>query len=139
MNDEQLERALQLAGKGCFVKYYEEFSDSGKTREYLIELLHVNEGYTNNSCSARVYHARRIIDSGRSKDALSSIANSQRLSKDIVEKAVEKANALLDHSSVDQPSVGAEHSSIVSRFKRATSKYFGAIRSKCWCLFGPTR
>ena len=87
MNEEQLQRSLQSIGKECFVKYFEEFSDSSKSNEDLIELLMSNEGYTESGCKTRVSQSRRIIRSGRARDALRIIAGSGRVPDRVSKRA----------------------------------------------------
>ena len=89
MNDKQLDRSLRSIGKECFVKYFEEFSDLSNKSEDLIELLMVNEGYEETGCKTRVSQSRRIIESGRGKDALELICKSERVPHAISEQARE--------------------------------------------------
>lgn len=79
MNDGQLERSINSIGKACFVKYFDNFSNKSISREDLIEKLMETEGYKESGCVTRVAQARRIIDAGRSKDALIIIASSNRV------------------------------------------------------------
>ncbi len=87
MNDTQLKRAIQSIGKGCFVKYYEQFSDMRQSKEDLIDLLMKNEGYKESACSTRVTNSRRIIKSGRAKDVLIEITQSEKLDDDVKTQA----------------------------------------------------
>jgi N-glycosylase/DNA lyase len=91
MNDEQLERALVSVGKSCFIEYYQFFTNMELNREDLIEILRKETNYTEKSCNSRSGHARRIVKSNRTKDALKSIiaSNSQRVGTEIIELAQE--------------------------------------------------
>lgn len=87
MDDRQLERALNSIGKGCFVKYYEDFRDVTKSNEDLIELIKRNEGFTDTACQTRVTNSRRIIRAGLGIYALELISQSTRLDPSITQKA----------------------------------------------------
>jgi hypothetical protein len=87
MNDEQLKRAIQSIGKGCFVKYYEEFRNLARPNEDLVELLMNREGYTETASSTRVSQSKRIVQAGRDADILVEISQSTRLDFAIIEKA----------------------------------------------------
>ncbi len=87
MNDDQLDRSLRSIGKACFVKYYEKFSDPSLTNEDLIDLLMKQENYKETGAKTRVSQSRRIINSGRAKDAFKLIASSNRVSAKISQKA----------------------------------------------------
>jgi hypothetical protein len=94
MNNEQLNRSINSIGKGCFVKYFHEFSNELNSREDLIELLMNSEGYEESGCITRISQSRRIIKVGRSKDALSIIANSNRVPRPMRECATQLAHEL---------------------------------------------
>ncbi len=87
MDDNQLYRSIQSIGQECFVKYFKDFSNQSLSNEFLIELLMKNEGYKESGCITRITQARRIINSGRAKDALLKITKSKRLSKSLVSLA----------------------------------------------------
>ena len=87
MDDQQLDRCLRSIGKGCFVKYFEEFSNSRYSREDLIEILMSTEGYEESGSRTRVSQSRRIIQSGRADDALQMVIASERLPNDVRELA----------------------------------------------------
>jgi hypothetical protein len=87
MDDKQLDRAIRSIGKGCFVKYYEEFRNSTLSNEDLIELLMNNEGYAETASGTRVSYSRRVIHAGRGADALLGITRSTKLEYKIIEKA----------------------------------------------------
>jgi hypothetical protein len=89
MDDKQLLRTIQSVGKGCFIKYYELFRDSTQSNENLVELLMIEEGYTETASRTRVSHSRRIIQSGRAPEILAEIALSARLDYKIIAKAKE--------------------------------------------------
>ena len=89
MNDEQLERALVSVGKSCFIRYYNFFIDMKLNREDLVEMLKKETNYTEKSCNSRAGHARRIIQSNRTKDVLKLIiaSNPHRVGTEIIELA----------------------------------------------------
>jgi len=87
MHDSQLNRSIQSIGQECFVKYFKDFSNQSLSNEYLIELLMKNEGYKESGCRTRITQSRRIINSGRAKDALLKITKSKRLPKSVVSHA----------------------------------------------------
>lgn len=91
MNNEQLERSINSIGKGCFVKYFEEFSNMSISKEDLIERLMKTEGYKESGSTTRVSQARRIINAGRAKDALLIIASSNRVPASVSKLASELA------------------------------------------------
>lgn len=74
MNDGQLYRSIQSTGMGCFVKYFEAFSDLGKNNEDLIEALIKIEGYEESGAKTRVSQACRILREDRAVNALKKIA-----------------------------------------------------------------
>jgi len=87
MDDSQLYRSIQSIGQECFVKYFKDFSNQNLSNEYLIELLMKNEGYKESGCITRITQSRRIINSGRAKDALFKITKSKRLPKSVISHA----------------------------------------------------
>lgn len=89
MNDKQLDRSLRSIGKECFIKYFEEFSNPRNKSEDLIDLLMKNEGYEESGCKTRVSQSKRIIESGRGKDALELVCNSERIPLSVRERARE--------------------------------------------------
>ncbi len=86
MNDQQLERALQSIGKGCFIKYFENFSNPNISKEDLIDILMKNEGYMESGCKTRISQSRRIIDSGKTNEALNIILKSERVPQEFTDK-----------------------------------------------------
>ena len=94
MNDEQLKRSLQSIGKGCFIKYFQEFSNPRLSKEDMIEILMTEEGYEESGSTTRVTQSRRIINEGRADDALKIIAGSSRLDYQIRKKAEELRGSL---------------------------------------------
>ena len=90
MNDEQLDRALQSVGMGCFVKYFDEFSKESQSVD-VAELLFRNENWTERSCRSRVSHARRIVRAGRSMDTLKRIGAATRVSESVRDEALQIA------------------------------------------------
>ena len=87
MNDEQLDRALQSVGMGCFVKYFHEFSKESQSVD-VAELLFRNESWTEKSCRSRTLTARRIIRAGRSMDALKRTSAATRVSDSVRDQAL---------------------------------------------------
>ena len=79
MNDDQLERSLRSIGKGCFVEYFCQFADQNLSNGDVIEMLMLQEGYTETGSRTRVSQARRIIESGRTEDALRNVIQSERI------------------------------------------------------------
>ncbi|OKH14679.1 hypothetical protein [[Limnothrix rosea] IAM M-220] len=78
MNDDQLTKSIQSMGMGCFVKYFEAFSDLSKSNQDLVEALMKIEGYTENGSRTRVSRARQIIDKNFAMDALKIIIESKK-------------------------------------------------------------
>ena len=87
MNNYHLDRSIQSIGMGCFIKYFEAFSDFEKSNEDLIEALMKIEGYEENGAKTRVSQARRILREDRAVDALQKIAESERIESWVVAKA----------------------------------------------------
>lgn len=87
VNDDQMYRSIQSIGMGCFVKYFEAFSDLEKSNEDLIEALMKLEGYEESGAKTRVSSARRILREGRAVDALTKIEESERTESWVVAKA----------------------------------------------------
>jgi len=94
MNDDQLERSLQSIGKSCFVEYFEMFTNSSISNEDLIDILMKNESYMESGAKTRVSQSRRIIKSGRAKDALKIISSSNKVPDAISNKARELAASM---------------------------------------------
>ena len=94
MNDQQLERNLQLVGKTCFVNYFDAFANPLLTTAQVADLLTAQEGYTHNASRTRASRARRIINAGRAADALRGISRSSRLPPPISRQAREWADEL---------------------------------------------
>ena len=94
MNDQQLERNLQLVGKTCFVIYFDAFANPLLTTAQVADLLTAQEGYTHNASRTRASRARRIINAGRAADALRGITKSSRLPPPISRQANEWADEL---------------------------------------------
>jgi len=87
------DRLLNSIGKECFIKYYEEFSNSTLDSDDLTELLMMNENCTHSSARTKVSCARRILNNYLAFDALNIIIDSKRLSQE----TISKAKKLLDH------------------------------------------
>ena len=94
MNDLQLDRSIRSIGKTCFVKYYGMFSRRNLANEEVVEALMSNEGYMESGARTRVSQSRRIINSGRAKDALDIIALSSRLPEKVVSEARRLASTM---------------------------------------------
>ena len=88
MNDDQLEGNLRSIGKGCFVTFFAEYCDFELLNETVAR--YIAEDW-NCSLSAaltrRVYPARKIIQSGRARDALINCSKSRRLPPHIRNRA----------------------------------------------------
>ena len=69
MDDATLESHLRDCGKGWFVEYYRELSDTSILHKNLTEKVFREKGYSKDSCSFRVSTRRAIINAGRGKDA----------------------------------------------------------------------
>ncbi|MCD4674236.1 MAG: hypothetical protein K8R77_16350 [Anaerolineaceae bacterium] len=87
--DAKLKKTIQSVGKGCFVKYYENFRDQKQSTGDLIELLMKEEGYTENACRTRISKSRKIINSGHAREVLRDITESTKLSDETIAKAKE--------------------------------------------------
>ncbi|MBD2069247.1 hypothetical protein H6F93_17280 [Leptolyngbya sp. FACHB-671] len=87
MNDDQLYRSIQSIGMGCFVKYFEAFSDREKRDDDLIEALMKIEGYEESGARTRVSQSPRIFRENRAVDALNKIAESERTESWVLAKA----------------------------------------------------
>ena len=93
MTNQQLEHNLNSVGKGCFVKYFQQFIDSSLSNTDVAEKMQEEEGYTWKACNSRTSHARSIIKSGRAMDALDIIRGSNAETR-VRERAVEIADSL---------------------------------------------
>lgn len=89
MNDNDLHQELRRAGMEWFAEYYRDLSNWSLSNHELIEKMIAEKGYTTNSSQTKVSSGRRIIKSGRGKDALNLITGSKN------ERAVALAQALL--------------------------------------------
>jgi hypothetical protein len=85
MNAYELRNLLGKIGKRVFVEYFREFGDSNISAQEMIDLL--PHKYTLKSRATRTYKSRRIFRESLEKEALSIIANSDRLEFDTVVKA----------------------------------------------------
>jgi hypothetical protein len=86
-----LDRLLASVGKEVFVRYFEKFQDFRIPNDEIAALLPLD--YTLNSRRSRTSTARRIMREGLFRDALESIASSDRLDPGVVAKA----RLLLEH------------------------------------------
>ena len=87
MNDHQLIASLRSIGMGCFVKYFEAFSNDKAVDEELTKALMQIEGYKENAARTKVLQARRIIREGRTQDALKKVMDSKKTESWVVGKA----------------------------------------------------
>ena len=98
MPNHKLKRNLLAVGQGCFVTYYNLFADRNASCEAVVNTLHNETGYTEQSCTSRAVKARRILDAGRGVDALRLIVSSpgSRLPPEIREAAESLLNGQSD-------------------------------------------
>lgn len=87
MNKEELERAIQTIGMGCFVKYFEAFSNLNIPDKDLINSLMVIEGYEESGSRVRVSRAHSIFREKSDKEALILISKSTRAKSWVISKA----------------------------------------------------
>jgi len=88
MDSKTLKRVLNSIGKGCFIKYFEEFKDPSNSKEKLIEQISSTEKYDEGATLTRVNSARRIFKYGMENEALDLIINSKRIEFDVKQKAI---------------------------------------------------
>lgn len=79
MDQKQLERHLASVGKTCFVNYFEYFNNPRYSHQELVDILSSSEGHTKSACSTRVSKSRKIINEGKTEEALNLIIESSRL------------------------------------------------------------
>ena len=77
MNEQQLVGTLKSVGMRCFVKYFRQFCDPSLSNEAVAAQIEEAEQYSRKTCRTRTSGARRIINAGRGRDALTIIANSR--------------------------------------------------------------
>ena len=77
MNEQQLMRTLNSVGMRCLVTYFRQFCDLSLSNDDVAAQIQESERYTARTCRTRVRSARRIINAGRGRDALTIIANSK--------------------------------------------------------------
>ena len=95
MNDLELERRLQSIGKKCFVTFFGELCDFELWDETVARYISEDWGRDQQAALTwRVNPARKIIKSGRARDALTICSKSRRLSPDIRKKAATLADEL---------------------------------------------
>jgi hypothetical protein len=83
----RLERRLNSVGRRVFVVHLGEFSNERLTNAEVASRLRDAEGFTDKACRSRTTHARAILKSGKLRDALRSIVDSERLERSVREKA----------------------------------------------------
>lgn len=98
MNDDQLAGSLKSTGMGCFIKYFEAFSNSNISNEDLIDALMKIEGYKDSGAQTRVTQSRRIINNNRSIDALNIVVSSNRAKDWVISKAQMLINQLSEEN-----------------------------------------
>jgi len=79
MDQKQIERSLNSIGKTCFVKYFEYFNNPNYSHQELVDILISSEGHTKSACSTKVSKSRKIINEGKTIEALNLIIDSSRL------------------------------------------------------------
>ena len=83
MSDQQLQTTLRAVGMACFVRYYERAGDPS-----LHQQIRDADGYSSVACRTRASGIRSIVVRyGRGKDALSIIANSDKVDAETRRKA----------------------------------------------------
>jgi len=88
MDDHKLRQSLNSIGKAYFVKYYELFRNKSSTDvAFVVDFLINAENITESGAKIRVGFARGIFNAGRQNDALKIIAQSERVPRDLVERA----------------------------------------------------
>jgi hypothetical protein len=88
MDDHKLRQSLNSIGKACFVKYYELFRNKSSTEIwFVVDFLMRAEHITEAGAKIRVGFARGIFNAGRQNDALKIVAQSERVPRDLAEKA----------------------------------------------------
>lgn len=91
MDSDLLEKRLRSIGKKIFVQYFREFGNLNYDRKELAKKL-VNENPKASSIDAqitRISNARKIFELGMEREALENIINSDKVERNIVEKAKE--------------------------------------------------
>lgn len=90
MDETELNNLLGKIGKRIFVQYFREFrecSDARISNQDMIALLQNEEPFTPTSCAARTSKARRIFLEGWEERALSRIADSGRVKREVADGA----------------------------------------------------
>ena len=77
MNDNDLHQKLWQAGMEWFAEYYRVLADWSLSNNELVEKMIAEKNYTPKSSRTKVSAGRKIIKSGRGKDALSLITGSK--------------------------------------------------------------
>ncbi len=87
MDDVGMRKKLIKMSKECFVAHFWKFNDlslsTGDIANYLMTLAK----YSDDSCRTRASAGRRIVHSGRAKDALINISESSKVENSIREEA----------------------------------------------------
>jgi hypothetical protein len=88
MDNHKLRQSLNSIGKACFIKNYDLFRNKSSTDVlFAVDFLMKTENITEAGAKIRVGFARGIFNAGRQNDALKIIAQSERVSRDLAEKA----------------------------------------------------
>ena len=86
---DHLKNLLRAIGMRVFVQYFHEFRECShnETSQAMIALMLKKEPFTRNSCNARTAKARRIFHEGLEEQALSIIAESGRVEREVADEA----------------------------------------------------
>lgn len=90
-NKAALNKKLNSIGKRIFVQYFHEFGDSVISQQDIVVLLQNEKSFTPQASATRTSNARRIFRDGLEDQALSIIADSNRIGR----KVADEARALL--------------------------------------------
>ena len=77
MNEQQLARTLNSVGMRCFIAWFRQFCDPSLSNEDVAAQMQEAERYSAKACRSRTSGARRIIQAGRGRDALTKIVDSK--------------------------------------------------------------
>lgn len=89
MNQDLLKKRLRSIGKNIFVRYFDEFKNTNVDREELAKKL-LNENPKASSIDAqktRISNARKIFELRMEREALEIIINSDKVERNVVERA----------------------------------------------------
>jgi len=77
MTKDQLIRNLNSVGKGCFIKYFDDFMNLSIPNFEVADKIYSENQYTQKSCTSRTSHARSIVQHGLVKEALEIIISAR--------------------------------------------------------------